>query len=152
MAARDKHGRFVSQHKSRLSLTRQQNREKRWTGKEHSYAGDTGDPPKYPPKPDRLRYSSKIKQHEWREGRRVVEWDVLVANLAGCKHCRLGPLYLTPQYLEGEQICGLSGYLYIRCPNLECYKLNRVAYGKTHHPVSEKGNVSFVVNTKLGLG
>ncbi len=79
-------------------------------------------------------------------------WEPCAANLAGCKHCRLGPLYLTPQYLEGEQICGLSGYLYIRCPNLECYKLNRVAYGKTHHPVSEKGNVSFVVNTKLGLG
>ena len=90
-------------------------------------------------------------RHDWREGRRIVEWGALVNNLQECKKCHSGPLVLSPDTIMGENICGLSGYLYIQCQT--CQHVSRVAYGKTYHePGKKKTRPCFVVNTKLGAG
>jgi hypothetical protein len=87
----------------------------------------------------------------WRKGRRVIEFDVLVRNLAHCKECRLGPLLLTSDNVVGELQKGLGGYLYVMCSNWECRAVNLVSYGTTHHNKT-KGMPCFEINTKLGFG
>ena len=86
----------------------------------------------------------------WREGRRIVEWLVLLENLKFCHSCKLGPVPLTLYNVVGERQRGLGGYLYVVCQNPSCMAVNRVAYGKTHHQ-KKKGMPCFVVNTKLGM-
>ena len=88
---------------------------------------------------------------QWKVGRRIVEWNVLLDNLQSCPVCRMGPIPLTKDSLVGELQKGLSGYIYVRCGNNDCQAVVRAAYGKTHH-MKKKGMPCFVVNTKLGTG
>ncbi|XP_021370034.1 uncharacterized protein LOC110461074 [Mizuhopecten yessoensis] len=69
----------------------------------------------------------------WKDGRRIVEFDVLLSNLSSCKSCRLGPIPLTSLNIVGELRKGLSGYLYVKCQNPDCGAVNKAPYGKTHH-------------------
>lgn len=113
--------------------------------------------PLYTPSNGEIRttpsYGTKIKPDEWKEGRRIVEWLVLVRELRVCKICKLGPLILTESLIVGEMIIGLSGYLYVRCSNTHCGQVNIVRYGKTHREKqTPKGMPCFVVNTKFGAG
>jgi hypothetical protein len=85
----------------------------------------------------------------WQEGRRIVEFSVLLSSLKSCKFCRLGPVPLTFDNVVGELKKGLSGFLYVKCVNPECGKVNIAPYGKTHR-VKKKGMPCFVANTKLG--
>ncbi|XP_045176109.2 uncharacterized protein LOC123536767 isoform X2 [Mercenaria mercenaria] len=89
----------------------------------------------------------------WKVGRRLVEWDVLLDNLKYCKKCKLGPVPLTINTIQGELQKGLGGYLYVKCENPDCEYINRAAYGKTYHQTAERRGMSrFAVNTKLGTG
>jgi len=58
---------------------------------------------------------------------------------------------LTVYNVLGEQKKGLSGFLYVRCQNVDCESVNRVAYGKTHRN-KQRGMPCFTANTKLGTG
>lgn len=89
----------------------------------------------------------------WKLGRRLVEWEVLLENLKYCKKCKLGPVPLTINTIQGELQKGLGGYLYVKCENPDCEFINRAAYGKTYHQTAEhRGMPCFAVNTKLGTG
>ena len=87
----------------------------------------------------------------WRNGRRLIELEVLLSNLQYCQNCKLGPVPLTLYNVIGELQKGLSGYLYVVCQNPECGHINRAAYGKVHH-MKKGGMPCFDVNTKLGTG
>ncbi|XP_060572015.1 uncharacterized protein LOC132730175 [Ruditapes philippinarum] len=89
----------------------------------------------------------KENSQTWKNGRRLVEFDVLLTNLRLCKSCRHGPVPFIENNICGELQQGLSGYLYVRCS--DCGYVNRVAHGKTHR-VKRKGMPCFDVNTKLG--
>ncbi|XP_060565928.1 LOW QUALITY PROTEIN: uncharacterized protein LOC132724962 [Ruditapes philippinarum] len=95
------------------------------------------------------RKTNKFFNNKWREGRRVVEFGVLLDNLKVCKECGLGPVPLTAYNVIGEQKKGLSGFLYVICQNVDCAAVNRVTYGKTHRN-KQKGMPCFAANTKLG--
>ncbi|XP_053392723.1 uncharacterized protein LOC123542269 isoform X2 [Mercenaria mercenaria] len=87
----------------------------------------------------------------WKVGRRLVEWEVLLGNLKYCQKCKLGPVPLTINTIQGELQKGLGGYLYVKCENPDCEYINRAAYGKTYHQTAERrGMPCFAVNTKLG--
>ena len=92
-----------------------------------------------------------VINENWKHGRRLVEFDVLFSNLEFCKFCRLGPVALSPKTVFGELQKILGGYLYVRCENSECNKLNTVPYGKTHRSKT-MGMPCFAINTKLGTG
>ncbi len=96
--------------------------------------------------------SSRISRDGWRVGRKLVELDILLENLRYCQHCYLGPVPLTLCNIAGEMNVGLGSYLYVRCTNIDCLKINRVSCGKLHRTKGQHGMQSFVVNTKLGLG
>ena len=95
--------------------------------------------------------SSRTVDDSWKEGRRVVEFAVLVEGLKFCKLCRLGPIPLSMENVIGELKKGLGGYLYVKCLNIDCGHVNCVAYGKLVKG-SKQGASSFAVNTKLGTG
>ena len=96
---------------------------------------------------------SKVSQKGWKEGRRIIEWPVLIEQLSSCRRCKLGPLLLSETYIVGEMISGLSGYIYTTCSNTECSHINAVRYGKTHRTkTTNAGMPCFVINTKLGAG
>ena len=44
----------------------------------------------------------------WKEGKRIVEFDVLLCNLKTCQKCKLGPLQLTYDNVIGETHKGLG--------------------------------------------
>ena len=98
-----------------------------------------------------LKLPKSVNRSGWRVGRRIIELGVLLDNLAYCQKCRLGPVPLTSYSVVGELRKGLSGYLYVRCQNVDCMHVNRVTYGKTHR-VSKRGMPCFSANTKLGVG
>ena len=88
----------------------------------------------------------------WLEGRRLVEWEVLLTNLRACQKCRLGSLPFMLNSVQGEFQKCLSGYLYVKCGSSKCGKVNRVAYGKTHRLLGKSnGMTCFDINTKLGI-
>ena len=95
--------------------------------------------------------NASVKNDSWKEGRRLVEFNVLLSNLQFCKICRLGPVPLTCFNIVGELKKGLSGYLYVQCQNNDCGHINCVPYGTTHHQKTP-GMPCFAVNTKLGTG
>lgn len=85
----------------------------------------------------------------WREGRRIVEFHVLLSTLKTCKFCRLDLVPLTIYNVIGEMKKGLRGYLYVKCMNPDCGQVNVAPYGKTHH-LKKRDMSCFVANTKLG--
>ena len=87
----------------------------------------------------------------WKEGRRVVEFGVLLSKLQVCEKCRLGPVPLTYSNITGELKKGLGGYLYVKCQNIDCGHINCVPYGATYRR-KVTGMPCFSVNTKLGTG
>ena len=95
--------------------------------------------------------TDKHFNEKWKEGRRCVEFGVLLENLRFCKACGLGPVALSVNSIVGERKKGLSGYLFVRCENVYCEFVNCVPYGKTHH-VKKRGMPCFAANTKLGTG
>lgn len=90
-----------------------------------------------------------VDREGWKEGRRLVEFFVLLSSLKTCTFCRLGPVPLTVYSIIGEMKKGLGGYLYVRCMNPDCGQVNIAPYGKTHRQ-KKKGMPCFVANTKLG--
>ena len=115
---------------------------------EHNYV--VGKPSKdIPGIPAEISNISKFFNNSWREGRRVIELGVLLDNLKTCQECGLGPVPLTVYNVLGEQKKGLSGFLYVRCQNVDCEYVNRVAYAKTHRN-KRRGMPCFAANTKLG--
>jgi RNase P subunit RPR2 len=130
MSLRDKYGRFSSKRKRKCG--------------KHVISTDFADEIK-----DQTSELHKENSQTWKNGRRLVEFDVLLTNLRLCKSCRHGPVPLIENNICGELQKGLSGYLYVRCS--DCGYVNRVAYGKTHR-VKRKGMPCFDVNTKLGTG
>lgn len=104
------------------------------------------------PLSEQFSLGKNVSRDGWKEGRRIVEIGVLLENLKGCKYCRLGPVPLTYDSVVGELQRGLGGYLYVKCNNMDCQKVNIVPYGKTTREEKTKGIPCFDVNTKLGLG
>ena len=96
--------------------------------------------------------NEKVARDGWKQGRRIVEFDILLSNLKSCKFCLLGPIPLTYYNVVDEMQRGLGGYLYVRCQNEHCGKVNNVAYGSTYHEHNKTGMPCFTVNTKLGTG
>lgn len=138
---RDGRGRFASRREKIKSAS---SRRKKLVYKDHDYCQNVKD--------TEIRTSVEdLGNKQWRTGRRLVEFGVLLDNLASCKNCGLGPVPLTHLNIVGELVKGVSGYLYVQCMNNDCRFVNRVAYGKTHRS-KEKGMPSFVANTKLGVG
>uniref|UniRef100_K1Q499 Mutator-like transposase domain-containing protein n=1 Tax=Magallana gigas TaxID=29159 RepID=K1Q499_MAGGI len=132
---RDKKGRFVANKKKRVVSV------PRYVRNEHSYTSaniSRTDQPEHAEGDD-----------NWKEGRRIVEFGVLLSNLRHCEACRLGPVALTYDSVVGELQKGLGGYLYVKCSNKDCNHVNRVPYGSTHR-VKKLGMPCFAVNTKLG--
>ena len=101
--------------------------------------------------PADLDLPTSVDKNGRKEGRRVVEFGVLLSKLRYCQKCRLGPVPLSYDNVIGELKKGLGGYLYVVCQNCDCQYVNRVPYGKTHHQQST-GMPCFAVNTKLGTG
>jgi hypothetical protein len=130
---RDKKGRYASSTTSRKKKSQ-------FVSKDHSYNTTVTIPSLSDPPDD-----------TWKEGRRLVEFGVLLSKLQHCEACRLGPVALTYESVVGELQKGLGGYLYVRCSNHDCGHINRVPYGSTHR-VKERGMPCFSVNTKLGTG
>lgn len=87
----------------------------------------------------------------WKEGKRIVEFGVLLSNLRHCEACRHGPVALTYDSVVGELQKGLGGYLYVKCSNNDCNHVSRVPFGSTHR-VKKLGMPCFAINTKLGTG
>ncbi|XP_045211082.2 uncharacterized protein LOC123562513 isoform X1 [Mercenaria mercenaria] len=92
---------------------------------------------------------ASVSRDGWREGRRLIELDILLKNLKYCRSCKLGPVPLTAYNVVGELQKGLGGYLYMVCQNPDCNFVNRVSYGKVHR-MKTNGMPCFDVNTKLG--
>ncbi|XP_033759590.1 uncharacterized protein LOC117341838 [Pecten maximus] len=92
-----------------------------------------------------------VNDQSWKEGRRIVEFGILLSHVQYCKFCRLGPVPLTYRTVVGELQKGLGGYLYARCENPDCEQINRVPYGSMHRvSESRKGMPCFTAKTKLG--
>ena len=49
-----------------------------------------------------FKYSKNIERNSWKEGRRFVEFGVLLDNLRACDKCLLGPIPLTYDNVIGE--------------------------------------------------
>lgn len=133
MGFRDRRGRYVSTKKRKIK--------KNQSVKEHDYCEGASF----------TSSSDDTINDSWRLGRRVVEFGELLSNLRSCQFCKLGPVALSERTVVGELQKGLSGYLYVRCENPDCNKINRVPYGKTHR-LKSSGMPCFVINTKLGTG
>lgn len=114
---------------------------------QHACKGKCTD--RYCSKSKSMDFGKNVDRVGWMEGRRIVEFQVLLSSLRTCKFCRLGPVPLTLDNVVGEMKKGLGGYLYVRCVNPDCGEVNIAPYGKTHH-VKKKGMPCFVANTKLG--
>ncbi|XP_070542849.1 uncharacterized protein [Ptychodera flava] len=94
-----------------------------------------------------------VKQHRqslqsWREGRRIVELDILAEGLECCKHCACGPLSLQSCFKETKY--GLGSLLYLKCRY--CDSTNCVRTGKGHRSPLKcvSGSQIWDVNTKAG--
>ena len=147
MEARDKRGRFAS-----FKTAKSVKKPRKPYCRDHDYASKGSSTPKQTAaKPDQLHLPGNASRDGWKVGRRLIELRVLLDNLEYCGNCRLGPVPLTKHSVVGELRKGLSGYLYVKCDNIDCEHVNRVAYGKTHR-VKGKGMPCFAVNTKLGIG
>ncbi|OWF40913.1 hypothetical protein KP79_PYT22712 [Mizuhopecten yessoensis] len=96
-----------------------------------------------------IKLGKHAERSVWKDGRRIVEFDVLLSNLSSCQSCKLEPIPLTSLNIVGEFRKGLSGSLYVKCQNPDCGAVNKATYGKTHH-IKLNGMPCFVVNTKLG--
>ena len=159
-------GRFVNHSKQQKLDRRLSNLEHRWKADkptpllDHDYVGlhhENGGK-RRELLPGEVPYGTKVSRDGWRYGRRVVEVGFLLEQLAHCRFCLLGPVPLTHLNLVGEQICGLGGFFYVQCTNLECEMVNIVPYGKQHQTATtqskenKRGNKAFAVNTKLGCG
>lgn len=77
-----------------------------------------------------LELPKSVSKTSWRDGRRIVGFGFLLDNLQNCTECRLGPVPLTRDSVVGELRKGLGGFLYVRCQNIDCGKVNRAPYGK----------------------
>ena len=91
--------------------------------------------------------SSDYMGSDWREGRVIVDLDVLFKSLF-CHQCSLP---LDPTSCKGLHREGVCGYIYIGCSNPACNLTNRVPLGKTHRQ-SAYGPAIFDVNTKISIG
>ncbi|XP_056014139.1 uncharacterized protein LOC125677956 isoform X1 [Ostrea edulis] len=98
---------------------------------------------------DAVEIPQNASRDSWKKGRRIIELDSLLSELKYCKKCFLGPVPLTYDTIVGELKKGLGGYLYVVCSNVDCRRVNKVAYGKTYR-VKKYGMPCFSVNTKLG--
>ena len=151
MASRDKRGRFWKEKKRKQAGSASYLKN---LTVEHNYSGSN-----YCIGPDCAKEScwcyadipATAKRDSWRQGRRFVEFGVLLDNLRSCSFCQLGPIPLTHLNVVGEMQKGLGGFLYVRCENPDCREVNRVAYGKMHRN-KRTGMSCFSVNTKLGMG
>lgn len=128
-APRDEHGRFSGKARSKAS------RGIRRVLLDHNYeSGHTcyTDPCKDSNCPlfNNVRLGKYAERDSWREGRRIVEFGVLLSNLQNRISCKLGPIPLTYLNIVGELRKGLGGYLYVKCLNAECGHMNLVPYGK----------------------
>lgn len=144
MDFRDSKGRFSSKNKPRKQR-------KIASLKEHSYSTVANNRSSQTVTSDSLAKNNNL----WKEGRKLIELDVLLENLRFCQKCFLGPVPLTIYSIKGELPKGLGGYFYVQCGNHDCGYINTVAYGKTYRePGTEnrQGMGSFAVNTKLGIG
>ena len=92
--------------------------------------------------------------------RLVVELGHVVKQLkVGCTQCNL---QLNICSSQGVQIRGLGGWIYIRCDNAACTKINKVSLGKQHRKknpdksnpfnLSPRGCAIFDINTKAASG
>ena len=84
---------------------------------------------------------------QWKEGRVVVDLDVLLNSL-DCQKCSLP---LDPKACLGLHPNGVTGYIYIKCFNVACNNINRIPLGKTHRS-AKTGPAIFDVNSKLPSG
>ena len=56
-----------------------------------------------------FKFDKYTTPNGWKEGRRIVEFDVLLSNLKTCQKCRLGHVQLTYYNVIGETQKGLRG-------------------------------------------
>lgn len=152
-APKDVHGQYRGKAHSKAS------RGIRRVFLEHNYeSGHTchSDPCQDPNCPlfNNVRLGKYAERESWREGRRIVEFGVILNNsLKSCLSCKLGPIPLTYLNIVGELRQGLGGYLYVKCLNAEYGHVNLVPYAKTHIIKSEKPEMPcFAIDTKLGTG
>ncbi|XP_062598373.1 uncharacterized protein LOC134259786 [Saccostrea cucullata] len=145
MALRDKKGRFLGVKKKKTNTSPSRRKKTTYEG-DHDYLSGLSDhccPPQI-----NIDLGNNVDRIGWREGRRIVEFDVLLSSLKTCKFCKLGPVPLIIYNIVGELKKGLGGYLYVKCMNPECEQINCAPYGKTHRQ-KKKGMPCFVANTKL---
>ncbi|KAK3099978.1 hypothetical protein FSP39_012810 [Pinctada imbricata] len=85
----------------------------------------------------------------WREGRRIVELDVLANALSGCVKCGQ-PL----QLCNATDIAnyGLSAILKIPCYNPTCHHVNNVPTGKRHKGVWDANSKLAMAMVHCGMG
>ncbi|XP_053390150.1 uncharacterized protein LOC128553063 [Mercenaria mercenaria] len=142
------------QGKFRKSFKGTRKRKKETVIVDHNYCtGNRSDTAIENPDVEQVKLPKSVDKQGWKEGRRIVEFGVLLSKLKYYQKCRLGPVPLTYDNILGELKKGLSGYLYVRCQNDDCGHVNLVPYGKTHRGNSAKsqsGMHCFAVNTKLG--
>ncbi|XP_056006937.1 DNA polymerase III PolC-type-like [Ostrea edulis] len=84
---------------------------------------------------------------DWRDGRRIVELDVIAKNLEECRRCGQ-PLHLSD--CVGKTRFGLAQIPQVQCRYSECRLVNDVPTGKKHQ--TEKGGKAWDINTKLAAG
>lgn len=148
-APRGEHGRFSAKAHSKAS------RRIRRVLLIHNYeSGHTfhSDPCQNPNCPlfNNVRLGKYAERESLREGRRIVEFGVLLNSLKNCKSCKLGPKPLAYLNIVRELRKGLGGFLYVKCLNAECGHVNLVPYGKTHIMKSKKpGMPCVVINTGM---
>lgn len=82
----------------------------------------------------------------WKEGRRIVEFEVLSKGLM-CENCKT-PIHLSD--IISETLSGLASILTVKC--FKCGTLTKVPTGKRHRLPNERGPGRFDMNTKLAAG
>ena len=101
---------------------------------------------------DQINEGKKTKspQSPWLEGRRVIEFEVLLNGLKKCGNTDCGNR-LTLFNIVWETIYGLGSILHITCD--ACRTVNMIPTGK-RHSASENSTTMrcFDVNTKLAMG
>jgi len=99
---RDKRGRFVKKVKSERKVVRSK------VIIDHNYtSGHYCSGPECECQPKLAKHVSKS---DWKVGRRIVEFDVLLTGLKTCKLCGLGPVQLKLYSVVGVLQRGLAGF------------------------------------------
>lgn len=99
---------------------------------------------------ENINVGKHVDRDGWKEGRRLVEFFVLLSSLKTCTFCRLGPVPLTVYSIIGEMKKKIGGYLYVKCMNPNFGQVKIAPYGKTHRQ-KKKVVPWFVANTSLVL-